>query len=108
MLQPEGIDLVDTLALQPLRHLKALQLEDRTWEGDTGIKWPMHWSTLTSVTALICSVPSKLPKLVGMMTNIRSLEIEYFRKQNRSQQDRLQIQSLTRLTSLKIVEGNRW
>ena len=97
------VDLLDTLALHPLQHLKELNLADCSWEKPE-VDWPMHWSTLTSVTALTCLVQSKLPELVVAMTQLCSLEIEYSHTQNQSQQDRLRLQSLNRLTSLKITE----
>lgn len=93
------------VALHPLRHLKELHLDDNR-RDEPDVEWPMRWSTLTSVTALTCRVQSKLPELTGVMTNLRSLEIEYADTENNSQQDRLRIQNLTRLTSLKILEGN--
>ena len=68
----------------------------------------MRWRRLTGITALTCLIPSKLPEFVSVMTNLCSLEVKYKEKKNNSQQDRLKIQRLTRLTSLVLNEDPQW
>ena len=96
---------IGVISLHPLQHLKELHIDDDT-RGEPDLEWPMSWSSLIRVTALTCSALTKLPELVSVMTNIHSLDVEYTHADNQSQPDRLRIQNLTRLTSLKISEGD--